>query len=90
MTDAEFLTHVFSYAAMLKQSTLTDAERQAIINEFNSLSGDAHSRAQTAIRKVLNIGPLVEEIRKSANLDNTDRLLTDLQNAAAKWQASKK
>ncbi len=90
MNDSEFLMHVYRYAEVLKGDALTDDERNIVVGEFNDLKGDAHSRALQAVRKALGIEHQLEELRKSANLDNTQRLLIDLQNAAAKWQASKK
>jgi hypothetical protein len=90
MTDHEFLDTIYRYGEALKGRPLTPTERQRILEEFNQATGDAHARAKLAVRKVLGAGSLYEEMRKSANLDNTQRLLADLERAAAQWQASKK
>ena len=90
MTDKEFLDIIFKYATLVKGGQLTEDERKRIIAEFNQLQGNAYSRAQKAIRDVLEISILLEDMRKNANLDNTQRLLADLQDAAVIWDASKK
>jgi hypothetical protein len=88
--DNEFLNYIHRYAASLKGAPISSAEAQRIIAEFNALDGEAYERARKAVRTALGLNQLVEELRKSANLDNTRRLLLDLQNAAKQWQATKK
>lgn len=90
MNDSEFMIRVYRYAAFLKKSNLTEQERDAIVIEFNKLEGNVESRAIRAVRIVLGLSNLTEEIRKSANLDNSRRLIQDLEAAAREWQAKKK
>jgi hypothetical protein len=89
VNDQEFLKHIYRYAESVKGAPLTQAERDRIVAEFNAADGDAPTRARIAVRQALGLRELVEELRKSANLDNTRRLLQDLQSAAQQWQAKK-
>ncbi len=89
MNDQTFLDYVLRYAAAVKGSSISSEEQKAIISEFNSTSGDALGRAVDAIAKVLSQRILAEELSKNLNLDNTERLLHDLQSAAAQWQSGK-
>jgi len=90
MDDAGFLKVVFRYAEAKNDGPLTKTQRDEIIAEFNRATGGAEKRALEAIRNVLKLNVLLEDLRKSANLDNTQRLLQDLQSAAAQWQATAK
>lgn len=87
MVDHEFLTHVYRYAEALQQRQLTDAQKTAILSHYLRLDGSHEHRATKAVRQALGMDEFVEEIRKSANLSNTQRLLQDLRAAAARLQA---
>lgn len=90
MRDSDFLDYVYSYAENLNRGSLTQQQRDEIVSVFNRLEGDGYARARRAVRQVLGLNELTEELRKSANLDNSKRLLQDLQAAAQQWQAKKK
>ena len=89
MNDREFLDVIYRYAEYVKRAPLSQAERERIITEFNSAQGDPYTKAREAVRKVLGLSQLIEGMRKTADLDNTQRLLQDLMNAANQWQAAK-
>lgn len=89
MNDQSFLLKMYEYAENLKGSKLSEQDKEQILTEFNKLTGPAESRAVKAVRSVLGFGKLTEEIRKSANLDNSRRLLQDLQASAREWQSKK-
>lgn len=89
MNDAQFIAKIYAYAEALKKSPLTQTEEDEILAHFNSEKGTAQERAIRAVRRALGLDVLKEEFRKSANLDNTARLLQDLQKAATQWQANK-
>lgn len=90
MNDKDFLDVIYRYAEYVKRSDLTQFEREGIVTEFNAAQGDPYTKAREAVRKVLGVTQLIEEMRKTADLDNTQRLLQDLMNAATQWQAKKK
>lgn len=89
MDDATFVAFLSRYAQELKGEPLTAAEMKELVDAFNSEQGSAGERAQAAAEKVIR-RRRQDELRKSANIDNTLRLLQDLQQAAKQWQAAKK
>ena len=91
MNDPEFLGYVYLYAEGVKEGPLTSDERAAIVERFNEAEGTAAERAQRAVEAAIGTRRYrIDEMRKSANLDNTLRLLADVQAAAQQWQATRK
>ncbi len=90
MEDREFLSVIYRWAASLKKAELTDDEKNQIIKEFNEASGTYYDRAQKAVNSVIRQHLTEDILSKSANLDNTKRLLNDVKNAASQWKPSSK
>lgn len=89
MDNQQFAVQLIRYAEGLKRSPLTQAESRRIIEVFNASAGtSAFERARKAIEQVIGESIGQDELRKSANLDNTIRLLQDLQMASQRFQAS--
>ncbi len=88
-TDQQLLQSLIAAAEKLLGRTLTQAERHALVQHFNSTSGTTFDRAQEAIRK---FSKLTEDqiMEKTAASDDTDRIMQDLKNAADNWKPGSK
>lgn len=82
---ADFLEKIYRYAESLKKSPLTQEEKDKILNEFYKLGSDPFTNAVESVHKVLRRSIVESDLTKSANLDNTRRLLSDIKDAASKW-----
>lgn len=88
MSEQDFLKAIYDLAEKLKKSPLTSTEKEEIFKIFNSKEGSAFERAKESINEA--IGSQVISERTLASVDDTKRLLKDLEVAARKWQQSKK
>lgn len=89
--DEILINHMESYAAHLKKAQLTDVEKREIIRVFNEdRDPSTFKRAQRAVDSVVRNVVGLDRLEKSANFDNTQRLLEDLRQAAEAWAAKKK
>lgn len=90
MNDREFLDVIIHWATSLKQAPLTSFEKDQIVKEFNTSSGSNFERAQEAVNNVIRRRLTEDILSKSANLDNTKRLLDDVRSAASQWKPESK
>lgn len=91
MSEKQFIDSLIEVAKEIKGSSISDEERNQLIESFNKKSGSAYDRAKTAIEEV--IGKKIPEkyiIEKTASLNNLQNLLSQMSTAANKWQQSKK
>lgn len=92
VSDKEFLKTIVDVAARVKGASITEQERQRIIELFNQEKGSAYERAVTAIEAV--IGKLIPKhsiyIEKNASLNNLQNLLAQMSAEASKWQKDEK
>lgn len=86
MSDRQFIEKIYELAEAIKESPLSDYEKKVILDAFNQETGSAFDRAKKAVKKIIGPEYLVE---KTASLDNSDRIISDLRRQAELWQKSK-
>ena len=88
MTDNEFLSAIYSVAEKLKQDSLTNADKESIIDVFNNTQGTNYHRAKKAIETVT--GKVITEkfalLEKAASINNLQNLVAQMQAAANEWK----
>lgn len=88
-TDQELVQALVAATEKILRRTLTAAERDTLVQQFNATSGSAFDRAQSAIRTftALTERQINEKVAAS---DDTDRIMQDLKTVTTNWKPGTK